>query len=120
MAFALLAVTFAVLAAVAPESLGLPLIIGNIFITLFAVFALRGIYFALLEETRTPRHITGTSVGMISFIGFTPDIFFAAIAGRILDAAPGVEGYSRMFMLLVVIALVGMAIVAWLTHLHAK
>lgn len=117
-AFALLAVTFAVLALAAPQSLGVPLIIGNIIITLFAVFALRGIYFALLEETSTPRHITGTSVGMISFIGFTPDIFFAAIAGRILDAAPGVEGYTRLFLLLMAIAIAGMAIVAWLMHLQ--
>jgi sugar phosphate permease len=117
-AFALLVVTFAVLATLAPAVAGVPVIIINIFVSLFAVFALRGIYFALLEETRTPRHITGTAVGMVSFIGFTPDIFFASIAGRILDADPGMTGHMHLFMLLAGIAVVGIGVVLWLMHLQ--
>ena len=90
----------------------------NVVVTLCAVFALRGIYFALLEETRTPRHITGAAVGLVSVVGFTPDIFFAPIAGRILDANPGIEGHMDLFMLLAAIAVVGIGVVLWLLRLQ--
>ena len=55
-------------------------------VTFIAVYALRGIYFSLIEESRVDRRITGSAVGLISVLGFTPDIFFGAITGRILDA----------------------------------
>ncbi len=117
-AFALLAIVYSVLAVLTPDMVGLPIIIANIFISLFAVFALRGIYFALLEETRTPRHITGAAVGMISLVGYTPEIFFAPIAGRILDATPGAGGHMDLFRLLAVIAVAGVAVVIWLMWLQ--
>jgi nitrate/nitrite transporter NarK len=113
-AFALLAIAFSKLAFFTPGSFGTPIIIVNVVVTLCAVFALRGIYFALLEETRTPRHITGAAVGLVSVVGFTPDIFFAPVAGRILDANPGIEGHMNLFMLLAAIAVVGIGMVLWL------
>ncbi len=117
-AFAVLAITFLALAMLTPEVVGAPIIIANVAVTLCAVFALRGIYFALLEETRTPRHITGAAVGLVSVVGFTPDIFFASIAGRILDASPGVQGHLDLFMLLAAIAAAGVGVVLWLFRLQ--
>jgi hypothetical protein len=76
-------------------------------VTFAATYGLRGIYFALLEETRVPSHTTGTAVGVISVVGFTPEIFFASIAGRILDYSPGVAGHQNFFAFLAVIAVVG-------------
>jgi sugar phosphate permease len=118
--FVVLLAVFAVLAVVTPDMVAMPFIIANLFVSLFAVFALRGIYFALLGETRTPRHITGTAVGMISFIGFTPDIFFGPVSGRILDADPGLVGHQHLFMLLAAIAAVGIGVVTWLMFLQGK
>jgi hypothetical protein len=97
-----------------PDAVGTPIIVVNIFASLFGVYALRGIYFALLEETRTPRNITGAAVGMISLVGFTPEIFFAPIAGRILDATPGAGGHLNLFLFLAIISACGVAVVAWL------
>jgi hypothetical protein len=76
------------------------------------VFAIRGVYFALVNEINTPKHITGTTIGIVSFIGFTPDIFFGSISGRILDASPGIEGHQNYFLFLSVIALIGV-ITTW-------
>ena len=92
-------------------------IIANLLVSYFAVFALRGIYFALLEETRTPRYLTGTTVCLVSVIGYTPDVFFAPIAGRILDASPGAAGHQHYFIFLACIALTGMLVVSWLIWL---
>ena len=84
------------------------LILANLLVTFFAVYALRGIYFCLMEESQLDKRITGSAVGLISVIGFTPDIFFAAIAGRILDANPGAVGFQNYFLLLALICAVGM------------
>lgn len=119
-AFAGLVVCYALLAVAVPSSAWLPLIYANFFASFFAAFALRGVYFALLEETRTPRHLTGATVGAVSFIGYTPEIFFAPITGRILDQAPGLPGHQHYFMFLAGVALTGLAVMAWLFNLRRR
>jgi nitrate/nitrite transporter NarK len=113
--FALLVPAYAVLAFTSPATLGLHLLYANLVVTFFAVFAIRAVYFALLEETRIDKGVTGTAVGLISLVGFTPDIFFAPIAGRLLDSAPGVAGHQHYFMLLSGFAIAGLTITLALT-----
>ncbi len=85
------------------------LLLANILITFIAVYALRGIYFSLIEEAGLDKRITGSAVGLISVLGFTPDIFFAAVTGRILDANPGAVGFHNYFLLIAAISAAGMA-----------
>ena len=82
-------------------------IYANLILSFCAVFAVRGVYFALLEQTRLSSRLTGTAVGLISVIGFTPDIFFAPLAGRLLDAAPGIAGHQHFFIVLFVFSAIG-------------
>jgi sugar phosphate permease len=116
--FAILLVSYASWSAAMPSGSGIALIYVNFFTTYAAVYALRGIYFALLEENRTPKFLTGAAVGLISLVGYTPDIFFGPISGRILDANPGLIGHQNYFMFLVSIAAVGLLMVAWLIWLR--
>ncbi len=118
--FFVLAVCYAFLAVAAPSAVWLNLIVANLLLSYFAVFALRGIYFALLHETKTPKHLTGATVGLVSLVGYTPDIFFAPIAGRILDASPGLAGHQHYFMFLGAIAVFGMLVVALLVWLNKR
>jgi sugar phosphate permease len=67
-----------------------------------SVFALRGIYYALMEEGRIPLHLTGTAVGVVSIIGYAPDILAPTILGGLLDAMPGAAGHKRFFTMLLV------------------
>lgn len=106
--FAILLVSYFLLSMAVPGFTGLPLIYVNLFATYVFVFAIRGIYFALLEENNTPKHVTGSTVGVISLIGFTPDIFFGPITGRILDANPGIVGHQNYFMFLAAVAAAGL------------
>ena len=78
------------------------------------VFGLRGVYYALLEENGTPAYLTGAVTGMVSFIGYTPEIFFTPITGRILDANPGVVGHQNYFLFLAAVSAVGAGVAAWL------
>ncbi|MGE0484658.1 MAG: nitrate/nitrite transporter [Gammaproteobacteria bacterium] len=107
--FGVLMLSYALLATLDATPAFIAIVYANLIVTYAAVFALRGVYFALLEETRVPAAMTGSAVGLVSVVGFTPDIFFAPIAGRLLDAAPGMDGHQHYFLLLSGIAVVGFA-----------
>jgi sugar phosphate permease len=110
--FVALVVSYGVLAASTLNDTSISVIYANLFVTFFAVYALRGIYYALLEETRTPRHLTGASVAIIAFVGYTPEAFFGPITGRILDASPGVPGHLDFFRFLAAVSVAGI-LVTW-------
>ncbi|MFT5297820.1 MAG: nitrate/nitrite transporter NarK, partial [Colwellia sp.] len=88
-------------------SVGYLIIFINLIISMFAVFAIRGVYFSLIAESKTSNKFTGTAVGVISVLGFTPDIFFASISGRILDANVGLVGFQNYFLFLSIFSIVG-------------
>ena len=116
--FAMLVASYFPLSKLGVDHAGL--ILANAIVTLFAIFALRAVYFALLEENRTPVWYTGAATGMVSLIGFSPEIFFGSIAGRILDANPGIEGFHNYFMFLTGVAAAGMLCVLWLLWLRSR
>jgi len=116
--FGVLGVSYASWSFASPSGSGVAFIYANFFTTYVAVYALRGIYFALLEENRTPKFLTGAAVGLISLVGYTPDVFFGPISGRILDANPGLVGFQNYFMFLASIAAVGLLMVGWLIWLR--
>ena len=118
--FTILTVSYASWAWTDPVGMGLTLVYINFFTTYIAVFALRGVYFALIEENRTPKFLTGAAVGLVSLVGFAPDAFFAPIAGRILDANPGIIGFQNYFLFLAAIAAVGILAISWLIFLRSR
>ena len=119
-AFAVLAVSWALLGLLPADAAALNIVYLNLFVTFFAVFALRGIYFALLEENRTPPYLTGAAVGLVSLVGYTPEVFFAPITGRILDANPGVVGFQHYFLFLAGVAMLGILVVLTLLKLRRR
>ena len=105
--FIILALSYSALATSSPAASLVIIIYANLLVTFAGAYGLRGIYFALLEETKVPSAHTGTAVGIISVVGFTPEIFFASIAGRILDASPGLLGHQKFFTFLALISVAG-------------
>ncbi len=119
-AFLLSLVAYIVLALVSSNGGALFVIYGNLFVSFFAVFALRGVYFALLQENYVPPFLTGAVAGTVSFVGYTPEIFFGPITGRILDANPGAVGFQHYFLFLAAVTAIGIAVVSWLLLLQRK
>jgi sugar phosphate permease len=115
--FTVLCLSYLFLSGSQPGQDALYLIIANLLVTFLFVYALRGLYFALLQETDTPGHLTGTTVGMVSVLGFASDLFFYPLAGRILDFSPGVAGHQNYFALLVGIAVLGLLVTLVLVRL---
>ena len=72
------------------------------------IYAMRGLYFALIEEAKTPLLITGTVVGIISLIGYTPDIFMSLISGSILGESPTRIQYQKLFKVVMVFPFIGL------------
>lgn len=116
--FVFLSISYAIWSTADPTGAGIAIIYLNFFATFVAVYALRGIYFALLEENATPKYLTGAAVGLISLVGYTPDVFFGPISGRILDANPGIVGHQNYLMFLAAIFVVGIVTVLWLVWLR--
>ena len=82
-------------------------LLGNVLIGAASFFGLRGLYFALFEEAKVPAALTGTAVGLVSVIGYTPDIFVSYVAGVLIDGSPGVVGHQHFFWFLSTFALIG-------------
>lgn len=79
----------------------------SILVVTTGVYAGRSLYFAVMESGRIPLVLTGTAIGLISVVGFTPDIFAGPVIGYFLDNAPGEEGHQHVFWMLAVFSLVG-------------
>lgn len=71
-------------------------------------YALRGLYFAIIEETKTPIQLTGTLVGIISVVGFTPDIFMSLFIGYMLGENPTIIEYQKLYTYFTIIPIVGL------------
>lgn len=76
--------------------------------TVAAAFGLRGVYFAMLQELRVPAALTGTAVGFVSLVGFTPDVFLGPITGWLLDRSPGAAGHQDVFVLFTLVSVLGL------------
>lgn len=107
LAFALLLASDLVFAFTTPAAGVVWLLFGNVLVACLAIFGLRGLYFALFEEVGVPLVLTGTAVGLVSLVGFTPDVFVSLLSGILLDATPGLGGHQQVFMMLSGFALLG-------------
>ncbi len=65
----------------------------------FIIFSARGIYFSPMSEVGIPLALTGAASGLISVLGYLPDMFIFNIMGRWLDVYPGAKGYHYIFIL---------------------
>ena len=76
------------------------------------VYAARSLYFAVMERGQIPLVLKGTAVGLISLVGYTPDIFAGPAMGYLLDNSPGEEGHQHVFWMLALFSFIG-SIASW-------
>ncbi len=79
----------------------------SILIVALGVYAARALYFAVMQSGKIPLVLTGTAVGLISLVGYTPDIFAGPAMGYLLDASPGIEGHQHVFWMLALFSFFG-------------
>ncbi len=106
-AYILLIAAYAAMAVLPANAGAISLLWVQVAAVAIAVFALRGVYYALMEASGIPAASTGTVVGVVSVIGYSPDIFGHLLAGMFVDAHAGAGGYQLYFGFLAFVALAG-------------
>jgi len=79
------------------------------------VYAARALYFAVMEAGQIPLALTGTAVGLVSLVGYTPDIFAGPLMGYLLENSPGVVGHQHVFWMVALFSLIG-GVAAFVYH----
>jgi len=106
--FVLLAAGSAVLASGAIGAGMVWTFVSTIVFTSMGVFALRGLYFAIMQDGKIPMQHTGSAVGLLSVIGYAPDIFMGPLMGYLLDRWPGAAGHNYVFSVVTLFAILGL------------
>ena len=79
----------------------------SILVVATGVYSARSLYFAVMESGRIPLVITGTAVGLVSLVGYTPDIFAGPLIGYFLENSPGITGHQQVFWMLAFFSFIG-------------
>ena len=119
-AFFTLVVVFGFMAAVPTVTGVVAVLVIEVVVACIAIYGLRGVYFALFEEAAVPASVTGTAVGIVSVVGYTPDIFFGLVAGYLLDTFPGVPGHQYVFAFVCLTSVIGLAASLLFTRLTRR
>ena len=84
------------------EGLGLaiPFIVVYCIMTIF-MGTVRGQFYAPLRESGVPMYLSGTAVGLIATIGYSPDLFLPIISGRLLDTMDQTAAFKIIIWVLV-------------------
>ncbi|MBS5786545.1 MAG: MFS transporter [Clostridioides difficile] len=80
-----------------------------------SMYAIQGLHYSLLEEGNYPLSISGTAIGIVATLGYLPEVLCPLVAGKMLDAFPGISGYRYYFILLAIVAAVGLVFtIVWM------
>ncbi len=71
------------------------------------VFAVRGIYWGTLETCQVPARARGLAIGVISLLGYSPEIWVPLLNGYLLDTYPGRSGYAYYYGSIALLGVLG-------------
>ena len=86
----------------------------------FAIYGMRGMYYAIIGEIGTPKKIYGAVAGFVMFIGFLPDAFNSTLCGHWLDSYPGAQGYRYIFIYMLVLIVINVILIGILLRYIKK
>lgn len=86
------------------------LFISSLVIVAIGTYTVRGLYFSILSSGGVAIYLTGTAIGIVSIIGYTPDIFATPIYGYLLDTYPGIKGHQFVYLILAIFSIIGIYI----------
>ncbi|WP_153730761.1 MFS transporter [Sporosarcina obsidiansis] len=79
---------------------GLPHIYFNILVILIglSIYSIRGLYWSLLGDCDIEDEVLGLSIGLVSFIGYLPDIMLPLIVSGLMTTYGDSGGYNAYFI----------------------
>ncbi len=110
------AVLLVVAALVPTTSVGLfPIIMVIMGIFLYMI---RGTYWSLLGMSKIDATMMGTAIGLISFLGYLPDIILPQLNNFLWATFGDKGGYNAYFIVSAVIGIVGLGVLAVYAQMH--
>ncbi len=98
-----------------PTAFSVIIVILGIFL-----YAIRGTYWSLLGNSKIDAVIMGTAIGVISFIGYLPDIVLPQFNSFLWNTFGGNGGYNAYFISSAVLGIIGVAITLTYRKLNRK
>ena len=72
-------------------------------------FTVRGLYWALLDKCQVPAPVVGLAIGVVSMVGYLPDIFLPKINAALLGMYPGLTGFKVYYGYIALCGVLGAA-----------
>ena len=107
----LIAISFLPLAGQMAAIVGVVLVIG------YLTYAIKGLYWALLDHCPVPRHLLGLAIGVVSFIGYMPDVLLPLYDGWLSRTFPRAESFRIYFTSIALSGFAGAAL-CWRFYRH--
>jgi MFS family permease len=73
----------------------------------FCAFCIKALYFSTIGDVKMPKHLAGASSGVISLVGYAPDMFIYLVIGAIMTSMGNAFGYRLNFILMTVFSVLG-------------
>lgn len=103
-----------------PGSGGIYFLLALVLLIGVLTYAIRGLYWSLLDACRVPLSVTGLAIGLISVIGYLPDIFLPMINTAFAAHYPGVDGTRFYFAYIACCGLLGTVAVFYFKKLNKQ
>jgi sugar phosphate permease len=97
---------------VLPVGAGSAALLAIVLVIGFLTYAVRGIFWSTLESCNISNKIKGLAIGIMSLVGYSPDIYLPLLEGFLLEQYPGKQGYAIYFGAIAAMGLLG-AVAAW-------
>ncbi|MFT6407430.1 MAG: sugar phosphate permease [Arenicella sp.] len=103
-----------------PVSVGAAFLLAIVLVIGFLTYAVRGIFWATLESCDISNNVKGLAIGLISLVGYAPDVYLPLLNNYLLELYPGKTGYAVYYNVIALMGLLG-ALAAWrLKHIVAQ
>ena len=105
-----------------PQNSGSIMIFTVLFVIVYIFYNVNyAMTWAMMDEGAIPERLSGSAAGLISTIGYLPEIFCSLLAGIMIDQNPGWEGYRNYFGFVTVMLVIGAVLVMiWIKYLNKK
>ena len=105
-----------------PQNSGSIMIFTVLFVIVYIFYNVNyAMTWAMMDEGAIPERLSGSAAGLISTIGYLPEIFCSLLAGIMIDQNPGWEGYRNYFGFVTAMLVIGAVLVMiWIKYLNKK
>lgn len=105
-----------------PQNSGSIMIFTVLFVIVYIFYNVNyAMTWAMMDEGAIPERLSGSAAGLISTIGYLPEIFCSLLAGIMIDQNPGWKGYRNYFGFVTAMLVIGAVLVMiWIKYLNKK